>query len=327
MEIPKFLEFLDTTLIKDSGRTDPELIKVVQEMFGFYLLNNLKAQTVFFLVGKGANGKSVMVRIIEKMIGTEFVSAMSIQNLTMNQFATSGLIGKKVNICNEEESKFLRSDKFKALISGDLIQAERKHERQFAFRPVTKYLFASNRLPSFEGVNFGIRRRMKIIPFKKVFEVEEQNKNLAEELLEELPGIIKWAIEGAKRLVEYNYQFADSAAVKKTLRDFENVTSSALMFFRRNYKPDPDGFMGNMELYREYDTWCLENGKRPMSSISFHRDLSENIKIESEVVWQHGKSTRGKKISMIRELVPEEVQKIEEILGEKPCQTNERMPF
>ena len=317
MPIPKFEEFLNTTIIQDNGRTDDDLIDLVQEMFGYYLLNNLKAQTVFFLVGKGANGKSVMVSIIEKMIGTKFVSAMSIQALTLNQFATSALIGKKINICNEEESKFLRSDKFKALVSGDLIQAERKHEQQFAFRPITKYLFASNQLPTFEGINYGIRRRMIILPFKKVFSGAEQNRNLSEELLKELPGIVNWAIIGAKRLVKNNYQFSETKASYESREDFENITSSALYFFRHNFVADKDGIIPNEDLYKEYREWCEENGKRPMSSISFHRDITVNLDILSETVWVAGKAVRGKKCSRQRDIVPDEVREVEELLKDE----------
>lgn len=296
-DCPKFNNFLLTTLVTTQGKTDRDLVELMQQMFGFYLLNDMKAQIVFFLVGQGANGKSVMTSIIEEMIGTKFCSAMSIQNLTMNQFATANLIGKKINICNEEESKFMRSDKFKALVSGDLVQAERKHETQFAFRPKTKYLFASNRMPSFEGINYGLRRRIIIVPFNKIFTGQEQNKNLSKELISEMPGIIKWAIKGAKILIENNYQFTSSRAIDKSKEDFENTLSSALMFVRETYKIDDYGFVENMMLYKEYTIWCTNNGKKAMSSISFNRDITENTNIKTTIKWNGYKTARGKNIS------------------------------
>jgi putative DNA primase/helicase len=241
---------------------------------------------------------------------------MSIQHLTLNQFATSGLIGKKINICNEEESKYLRSDRFKALVSGDLIQAERKHENQFAFRPKTKYLFASNRLPTFEGINYGLKRRMIIVPFKRMFQVKDQNKNMLSELLSELPGIIGWAISGAKRLVDNNYQFSETESSDLCKIEFENFTSSTYMFFRENFETDDTGWISNKQMYQEYVDWCRENGKKAMSSTGFGRDLVQ-LGVETEIAWDHMHAERGRKVIRKREILPEEVREINKILYDK----------
>lgn len=297
MKIPEFRKFLNTTVVKDDMYTpDEELIKVVQEMFGYYLVNNLKAQVVFFLVGPGANGKSVMLNVLEKMIGQKFVSAMSIETLTTDKFATAGLIGKKVNICNEEESRYLRSDRFKALISGDLIQAERKFEGTFSFHPKTKYIFASNALPTFDGVNYGLKRRIKIIPFKRIFKQHEQNRQMTELLLSELPGIVNWALEGSRRLVNNDYRFTESEAVTEAVYEFESNTSSALLFFRETYSPDREEthFVSNQQIYQEYQSWCMEMGKKPLNAINFHKDIKANIDgIRIGFRRVEGKNSRG----------------------------------
>jgi len=283
--IPKWHYFLKTTMVKPDGKTDDELINLVQEMFGFYLLNNLKAHKVFFLVGQGANGKSVMLNVLESLIGESSLSAMSIQTLTTNQFATSNLIGRKVNICNEEESKYLRSDKFKALISGDLIDAERKHEQRFAFRPTTKYLFASNMFPTFDGINYGIKRRLTIIPFNRIFKNKEQDKELADKLRQELPGIISWAIAGAQQLVKNSYEFTETEATNQTGMELESSISSAIMFFREHYEVDPkkENFVSHDEIYGKYTGWCTKNGKKQMSLHVFLKDIRNNLNVESGI--------------------------------------------
>lgn len=281
MRIPKFRQFLNTTLVKNDKITpDEDLIKFAQEMFGYLIGNNLKAETVFFLVGGGSNGKSVLLKVLEKMIGREFVSAMSIETLTTDKFSTATLVGKKVNICTEEESKYVRSDRFKSLVSGDLTQAERKYEGNFAFHPTTKYVFASNKLPTFDDVNYGLKRRIKIIPFKRKFLPNKANKNLYEELLSELPGIVAWALEGLQRLSNNDYVFGKSTAVDESLQTFENNTSSALMYFSETYMPSDRNngtFISNSQLYKQYQDWAVTVGKRPLNAINFHRDLKSNI--------------------------------------------------
>ena len=313
---PLWDKFLGEVLVNSVGKADTELLTLVQHMFGFYMLNHLKCHQVFFLVGQGANGKSVMLNILVKLIGEKFISAMSIQTLTTEHFATSDLVGKKVNLCNEEESKFMRSDKFKALISGDLISAERKFGSKFTFRPTTKYIFASNRLPTFDGVNYGIKRRMTIIPFNRVFSEHEQDKELIGKLANELPGIMKWTIDGARKLTENKLVFPFAKLTRQSGIDFENETSSALMFFRDNYcvSKTKEIFIDNMTLYREYTTWCQDNGKKPLSSQNFHSDIMHNIEgLEAGIKFLPylGKVVRGKYISKLEEY--EEVDKEKEL--------------
>lgn len=298
MEIPRWKQFLESTLVI-KGTTDPDedVINLVQEMFGYYLLNNLKAQKVFFMVGTGSNGKSVMINLLENMIGYDFISAMSLQFLTTDQFATSNLIGKKINICNEEESKYLRSDKFKALISGDLIDAGRKFEGRLAFRPRTKYLFASNVLPTFDGFNYGMKRRIIIIPFNRTFTEEERDVDMAEKLRAELPGVVAWAIEGAKRLVDNNYVFTKTEATEEMAVELQNFISSAIMFFRESYvkveSKDSKYFISNEKLYKEYVDWCDKHGKKKMSSHVFLKDIRNNLDVPEMVGTENGQLKRG----------------------------------
>ena len=318
--IPKFENFLASAIVNKNGETDTDLIKVIQEMFGYYLINNLKAEKVFFLVGRGANGKGVVSRVLEALIGHKYISAMNIQHLTTNQFATANLVGMKVNICSEEESKFLHSGMFKALISGDTIQAMRKFEGGFSFKPTTKYFFTTNDMPSFQGLNHGIRRRMVIIPMNKTLDERNQNKNLSDELItEELSGIVGWAIQGAQRLVENNYKLTETEATDDTKVEFENIVSSPIMFLRENYERNEDGFVENMKMYKEYQTWCLENGKRPMSSVGFHRDISQNLDIKTIKRWNDitKESERGKLVSIKQDLPPEDLERVDKALEEK----------
>jgi len=295
---PTFNQFLNTTIVqaKDYSTPDLDTQALVQQMFGFYLTNNLKAQAVFFLVGQGANGKSVMINVIQNIIGLPFTSALSLQSLTTSPYATASLIGKKINVCNEDESKYIRSDKFKALISGDLVQAERKFEASFPFASQTKFLLASNLTPTFDGLNVGLKRRIKIIPFHKIFKDSQQDKDLTDKLLEELGGIVGWAIKGAKQLKENNYTFTQTKATKKAMLEFEEGISSAIKFFRQSYQLSENGFVTHQNLYQTYFEWCKENSRKAMNSSNFRKDLRNHIEGFSELeryMRMDGKTMRG----------------------------------
>ena len=273
---PNFFNYLNTTIVQRDLSPDKELQSVIQEMFGYYLMNSLETPAVFFLVGSGSNGKSVLLKVLKELIGSEFCCAKTIQTLTTDKWATAGLIGKKLNICSEEESRHLRSDKFKCLVSGEPTEGERKNQDPFTFEPTTKFIFASNNMPSFEGIGPALKRRMKIIPFNRVFQDSEQDKKLLPKLLEELPSILKWAIEGGKRFQENGGNFSKSSATDESMEEFTNSNSSGLSFFSETYVVDKDGFEPKAKIYNEYVAWCGANGRKPFSLQNLTKELTAN---------------------------------------------------
>lgn len=290
----EFDKFLKTTIVQKNNHsaTDFDTLQIVQEMLGSILIDNMNASRAFFLVGSGANGKSTLIRVVQDIFGEENCSAMSIEKMTTNKFAVAHLIGKKVNMSNEEESKYIGTDKFKALVTGDVISGERKFGDEFEFPPKTKFIFATNRMPTFgDGSNYALSRRIIIIPFYKKFNAEERDYDMSAKLKKELPAILGWAVAGAKRLLDRNYVYSESKACMETMSDFEGEVSSAIKFFRDNYEADPAGFISSRELYENYVNWCHDLKKHPVNFFSFIKEIREN---EPEVGDKTGRDTDGK---------------------------------
>lgn len=313
-EAPRFKQFLTEVLFTDESCTehDPAVAAVLQEMFGYCFYGSTEAETAFFLVGNGSNGKSVIAHQLKNIIGQQNITAMSIETLTTRNFATSSLVGKRLNLTGEEESKFIKSDKFKALVSGEVITAERKFGNTFEFEPRAKFIFLTNELPTFSGVNYGITRRLKIIPFYKEFKPRHRDNNLKRYLSNnELPGIIRWALEGATRLLQNNFVFTESASVDAAVREFESDSSSAIRFFRDEFPSLPRGFHCNLTIYEFYNTWCANNGKKPINSITFFRDAKPSgIDVHKclRFCHVHKKRERGYDVSTDEEVPIEQIQ-------------------
>lgn len=299
-ETPRFNEFLDQVIVGEDLLPDKELQILVQEMFGYYLLNTLEAHKVFFLIGEeGANGKSVMLNVIRAMIGKDFVSSMTIEILTANRFSSSNLIGKKLNICSEEESKFVKSDKFKAMVSGDDITIEWKYGGSITWTPTVKYIFSTNRMPTFADYDNAIVRRISFIPFRRHFKPAERDTRLIDKLIRELPGIIRWAIEGARRLIANNFVFSDSKFSEDVLQEFQVKLSAPVSFVTEHYERDyGDGFVGIENLYEEYKEWCSKRGKKQMNFYSFAEDLERYYKIKLTSGLLEGKVVKGLKLCL-----------------------------
>jgi len=271
---PLFLKYLDDVLVTSELKPDKDLQMLVQEIIGYCLIPSIEAHATFFLVGKGRNGKSVLLKLLQTMVGKEFVDSMSIEKLTTNSFAAANLVGKKINMCAEEESTYIKSDKFKAMVSGDPISVERKYGESFVWEPTVKYIFATNEMPTFTGLNHGLISRIKIIPFNRVIKVDDIDTQMATKLLEHIDKIAVWAIQGAKRLAQNKYRFTECAQAVAKLEVFQENISAAILFFNEKYElGDEADFFDSEDLYTDYTTWCDRRGKKKQSYYSFYKDL------------------------------------------------------
>lgn len=273
---PIFNNYLETTLVDENDPTlhDPELAALLQEIFGYCLLSTTTAEAAFFLVGEGANGKSVATSILEAMVGSQFCSAMSLETLTTRPFATAHLVAKRLNISNEEESKYMKTDKFKQLVSGNSITAERKFGATFEFGPSAKYVFCSNVMPTFGDLVYGTRRRIIIVPFSRVFKNGERDHALRQRLLTELPAIISWSLKGAERLVKHDYFFSESSASAKAAIEHESESSSAFRYLRESYQSEGERFfICSDAIYESYTAWCKSRNKKPVNYYNFIRSI------------------------------------------------------
>lgn len=314
-EQSRFKLFLDQVLITDKGTPDLELQALMQEMFGYTLLQGSSVEASFFLVGEGSNGKSVLLHLLENIIGEKWCSNLSIEQMTNSEHATTALVGKRLNICTEEESQFVKSDKFKSLVSGEPTTINYKFGKITRARLPVKYIYATNELPTFSGFNHGLLRRIKIIPFKRTFTDAEQDRTLFEKLLPELPLITAWAFQGAKRLVENGYKLSHSEASETSKGDFESILSSAVSFIRDEYTEKLGEFAYHSDLYTHYTQWCTEVGKKQMSKQNFIRDIGRVLTIPTETQWNKNTSKAERGRALIR---TKDSLRIQTIQGELP---------
>lgn len=294
----RFAKFLDEVIVFPDHTPDKETQMLLQEMVGYYLLNTLEAHAVFFLVGKGRNGKSVMLDLIREMIGRDFYSAMNVETLTSDQFSAAGLVGKKMNIVAEDESSYVRTDKFKAMIAGDDITVQRKYGSHFTWKPTVKHLFATNEMPSFSGFNVALTERIKIIPFNRYFKEDERDTQLFNKLKTEMAGIVAWAIAGAKRLRDNKFRFSKSAQSQQKADEFRENISSGVLFFNEQFIVDSEGFTLNDDLYNAYKMWAESRGKKKQSFYSFFKDIETLTGLPTIIALDKvtGETGKGKKL-------------------------------
>lgn len=215
---PRWLAFLDKTFKDDKDAE--QKIQFLQEFIGLSLTNNVKYQQSLMLYGAGSNGKSVILQVLSLLVGEGNVSHLSLRNFS-DKFSLVKLDGKLVNIDADIEYDAMKAEgKFKSVVAGDEITVEEKYEASFSFKPVAKLWIAANVLPKVRNNSHGYYRRFIILEFNNIVPKEKQNKNLINELKEELSGILNWALEGLERLIK-NDALTIPDSSKEAIKNYE----------------------------------------------------------------------------------------------------------
>ncbi|WP_226668720.1 phage/plasmid primase, P4 family [Metabacillus litoralis] len=253
---PLFMNFMKDITIDDS-----QLINVHQELIGYWLTVETKAEKAVYYYGGGANGKSVMASIVTALVGEDNVSSVPLSEFSQT-FGMENLIGKSLNIAAENEmgGKALKTENFKAIVSGDNITINIKYRPAINYRPYCRLVFLVNNLPDSSDVTEGYFRKIIIVPFPRTFKKEERNVELKNELLKELPGILNWAIQGLKRLRSNNYQFSECKAIKETESAYHDEQNPVREFFHSHVVQVGGSRTKQSDFYNMYSQWLTVQG-------------------------------------------------------------------
>lgn len=257
-ECPRFLKFLNEIF-----QGDQQIIKVVQEMIGYCCTAETRAHKMFILEGIGSNVKSVLIEVIEYLCGKQNVSHVPMNELSQ-PFARAELVGKLLNVSSENEfsQKGLNTQQIKTLTVGDMIRVENKHEKGFSYQPVCKLLFGLNTLPATLDKSHGFFRRLVIIPFRRVFKGADADIMLLEKLLEELPGILNFAMEGLERLRANDYVFSNSEAIEQAVSNYKSEQNPVITFVADFVLAgNESNRLGKNDLFERFQIWCRQHGE------------------------------------------------------------------
>ena len=254
---PRFMEFLNEIF-----ENDPEIenkVQLVLEMMGYCLLSTTEFERFFILIGPGANGKSVLMDILASLIGSKNVCAVQPDQFE-NKFQRAHLHGKLLNLVTELPIGSKMADaQLKAISSGELSTAENKFSDPFDFRPYATCVFGTNHLPHTRDFSDALSRRAIIIPFNRVFAVEEQDRRLKEKLCEELPGILNLALEGLNRLFQQQ-DFTDIQEVVEAKLEWQLECDQAAQFVDEECLIGQDLEIKSSSLFQAYEFWARDAG-------------------------------------------------------------------
>lgn len=271
-EAPRFFQFLAEIFPENTQ----DHFEFLQRYIGYLFYPKNKYELALIFRGEGSNGKSVFMDVIEKVIGENNVSHVSLSKL-QNENHRTHLIGKLLNMNAEIESKIVVDDDvIKTLVSGETMSARHLYRDTFEFKPFCKFIYASNNAVTSLDKSHGYERRILFIDFKVNFDTMPHKKdvNLRPKLYFEMDGIFTWAIEGLRKVLK-----EDSLKVPESLRNTskkEHLQNNPVFEFLSEHvvwSLQPDAKVFIQDLYLEYKKFCTMNGYKISNKANFLKNF------------------------------------------------------
>lgn len=255
---PKWSAFL-----KEVTNGDVSLEAYLQRLVGYCLTGSTREHVLAFLYGSGGNGKGVFLNTIVRALGSyASVAAMDTFTASRNDkhpTDLAALAGSRLVTAQEtQEGRSWDEAKLKSITGGDPISARFMRQDFFTYVPQFKILFAGNHKPRLHNVDAAMKRRFHLVPFTVTPKVV--NKNLSDELVAELPGILQWMIEGCLAWQRDGLQ-TPAAVLAATETYFMDEDAQGRWMLERTdpaAAPTPA-----RDLYSDWCVWCSENGEEP----------------------------------------------------------------
>lgn len=273
---PRWLQFLDEIFCGDA-----DLVEYIQRALGYSLTGLVSEEVLFFMFGYGANGKSVFINVVYDVLNDYAVTApASMLSLKRNEDGgratpeLAKLVGARFAVANETQSgERLDEQMVKVLVSRERITARHLYAHYFEFRPTHALWVRGNHKPIITGDDYGIWRRIHLIPFQRTFTPADADPSLEAALLKERDGILSWMIEGCLKWQRDGLKVPP--AVEGASREYRKESDVLGQWIDDCCDIDPAERTEQSRVYNSYRDWCKDGNFRAMAKAQFTRKIAE----------------------------------------------------
>jgi putative DNA primase/helicase len=274
---------------------DPEMLKWVQRIIGYALTGSVREKGYFTLLGETDTGKTVLILVMTALLGPDYSQQLKPNELLVkkleggNNDGLADLKGKRMAFLSEPaQGSRLDVAAIKHITGGGRIRASRKYEHAFEYQPEATIFIDTNHELIISDTDDSIWNRTNIIPFKVQIPKVEQDPDLAAKLELELPGILRWAVEGCLAWQEVGLDPPEAArAAEKEYRDDQDPLRD---FIVEKCELGPNSSVWAKALQSAYADWCEENRIRyPLTPQQF------GIALRARGCHKGSKTVEGKK--------------------------------
>lgn len=271
------------------------MVDYLRRLFGFVLSRSCKENIIVIFDGEGANGKSLLLSLIAKVLGPDLyqtIPSEALMDTGKNRSANApdatkaGMRGKAIVVAPETNERDAWNESvLKSLSGSDPVNCREPYAKaSITFNPSHLLLLATNHLPATTG-SFSIRRRIQRVKFPVKFvknptTADERlaDPNLVEKLSAELPGILTWMVAGCLEWQRDGLNPPDQVllAVDDYIRQNDILADWREAFLEEH----PGARTGAKSLYLNFNEWYKDNidPDKPVSMSRFGILLSKKYR-------------------------------------------------
>jgi P4 family phage/plasmid primase-like protien len=283
---------------------EPELCQYMWDHLASTLIGTATNQTFNMYIGIGQNGKSVLVNLMEKVLG-DYKGDVPLTLVTEKRGKVGGLTPEIVELKGiryavmQEPSKGDKINEgiMKALTSGkDRLQGRAPYMPQtITFLPQFKLVVTCNVFMEIKSNDHGTWRRIRAVPFKSLFTKNPVNNDkekpfqfLLDEYIDEKFDAWKevFAAMLSKRAFDTNGAVKDCTIVMAKSNEYRQSQDYISEFISDRVVRDPAGKIKKMELNSEFTIWHGANyGGRCPGPKDLHEFMDKEYGRQKNQAW------------------------------------------
>lgn len=281
MATPMFDRFLHETFASELPGDELEQVALLQEVMGAIMLGIMaRYEKAVFLYGEGRAGKGTIQKIMDELVPRDWRTAVSPFKWDSEYYIAS-LAGKRLNLVGElPQSQPIPAAEFKTVTGRDQLTGRHPSGRPFLFRCEAAHIFNSNHLINTIDHSEAFFSRWITLEFRNSranADAGAIDVDLAAKIIKaELPGVLWWALQGARRLVARGH-FAPGQTHTSLMARWRRRTDSVLEFLHDAewcvLEVLPGQGLKRGDLFITYCAWANGSGRKPVGKQKFYEML------------------------------------------------------
>lgn len=268
---------------------DVGVIECVRRFGGYSLTGDTREQELPIAIGKGANGKTLILRTILNVMGADYAGIVPSELLVEtkgNQHPTikAKLFGMRLMIAFETaQDDRLNEARIKTLTGEDGLTGRRMREDFWDFIATHKIILCTNHLPKIRDQDHSTWRRLAVWPFTQTYWDSDKgetgppqlkaDKTLKVKLQAEFEGILAWLVQGCLDWQQHGIIRPDS--VRNATNHYKSTQDKLSIFIAERCVTGPQMRVKASTLWGAFQVWAKGNREQPVTSTAFGNAMRE----------------------------------------------------
>ena len=269
---------------------DSNLRKYMWEHLASTLIGGNKNQTINNYIGVGQNGKSVLIQLMEKVLG-DYKGDVALSLITEKRGSIGGVSPEIVGLKGirfavmQEPSKddVINEGMMKQLTGGDKVQGRALYSDVVSFTPQFKMVVCANYFMEIKSQDHGTWRRIRAVEFESLFTENPTNDDpdkphqfkLDKNIIDKFK---KWKTTFMGMLMEIAVRtkgmVTDCERVLAYTNEYRKNQDLVAGFLSENVVEHPGSKLQKKNLHQMFKEWMAENGGNKKANT---RDLNERM--------------------------------------------------